>query len=83
MKDTHTQTDTRNDYCMPQGSANRGITIEIPYSMDHEKQVRSLTSKAIRSNSRETIATQLATANLSMYFAKSNVHVHKIQNGGH
>ena len=32
------------------------IYIGLPYSMNHEKQVRSLSSKAIGSDSRETIA---------------------------
>ena len=51
--------------------------------MNHEKQVRSLSLKVIGSDSRDTIATQLATASLSMCFARSNAHVHKIQNGRH
>ena len=58
------------------------LSYRTPYSINHEKQVRSLSLKAIGSNSRETIATQLATVNLSMCFARSNAHAHKIQKGG-
>ena len=51
------------------------LSYESSYSIKHEKQVRSLSSKAIGSNSRETIATQPATVNLSMCFARSNAHL--------